>query len=142
MTTPPAPFIELHDASQTFVGVFIGPELWARTKDAILPILEAAGQEPTDAASPATPPAEPLADFETLLAYWDFAYPPAYDLACAQCGAKTEDWRKDEPRKFRLTSANLGGQTSFCCLACRSKIIKRHFKKHVSVDCLPFVDKS
>ncbi|NMC50375.1 MAG: hypothetical protein GYA47_13265, partial [Desulfovibrio sp.] len=35
-------FIELYDASGSVVGVFIGPELWEKTRDAILPIIEAA----------------------------------------------------------------------------------------------------
>lgn len=139
MTTPPADFIELHDASRGFVGVFIGPELWGKTRDAIMPILQAAQDAATVTAVPAPTRSEPLADWEALLAYWDFPYSPSYALECAHCGANTEDWRHDEPRKFLLTAANLGGQATFECLACRARIIKRHFKKHVDVECRPFV---
>jgi hypothetical protein len=132
----------LHDASGAFLGAFIGPELWEKTSEAILPILEAAAPGTLPRETPPEPAPEPMADLETLLAYWDFPYPPAYDLSCEHCGAHTEDWRADEPRQFRLTAANLGGLTAFSCQKCRSRILKRHFKKHVSVECRPFVDKA
>jgi len=133
--------IHLHDANGIFVGVFISPELWEKTRAELIPILEAASIG-NDASAIAPPPApEPLADWEMLLTYWDFKYPPSYDLTCEHCGAHTDDWRADEPRTFRLTAANLGGLATFCCQSCQSKIIKRHFKKHVSVECRPFVEK-
>jgi hypothetical protein len=133
--------LHLHAADGTFVGVFISPELREKTQAEIGPVLEAAsmGNDASAVVAPLTP--EPMNDWETLLTYWDFKYPPAYDLTCEHCGAHTEDWRADEPRKFRLTAANLGGLATFCCQSCRSKIIKRHFKKHVSVECHPYVEK-
>jgi DNA-directed RNA polymerase subunit RPC12/RpoP len=135
-------FIELYDASGSVVGVFIGPELWKKTRDAVLPVLEAALPAGDPEPAGIDLPPEPIEDWETLVAYWDFPYPPAYDLVCDHCGSRTEDWRKDTPRKFRLTAASMGGQTSFECLTCRARIIKRHFKKHVDVECRPFVDRT
>lgn len=132
--------IRLHDAEGRFLGVFIAAELWEKTQDRLSPILDEATGGRTAKPEPERPP-EPLTDWETLLAYWDFPYPPAYDLTCEHCGAHTEDWRADEPRLFRLTAANLGGLAAFECQRCRARILKRHFKKHVSVECRPFVDK-
>jgi hypothetical protein len=139
MFASPKEFLSLHDDSGRTVGVFIGSELWETCKNELLPILnKAANPEPI---IPQLPP-EPQKDWEALLGYWDFTYPPTYDLACEHCGASTDDWRADVPRKFWLTAANLGGLASFQCLSCKSRIMKRHFKKHVSVECRPYVEKS
>ena len=101
------------------------------------PIIDLALEELTGAA----PKPEPLADYQQLLDYWDFKYPPQHEARCDCCGANSLDWRSDEPRLFRLDSANLGGLVSFVCLGCKAKVIKRHFKDHVSYDCRPFVNK-
>ncbi len=135
-------YILLHDHAGAFIGVFIEAELWNLCKKDIQPLLSSARTDPRPTALHSDPPAEPLGDWESLLQYWDFTYPPAYDLACEHCGAQTDDWRADEPRKFRLTAANLGGLASFQCQNCLARITKRHFKKHVSVECRPFVTKS
>ena len=36
-------------------------------------------------------------------------------MACETCGASTEDWQADEPRKFTLAAANMGGLLAFEC---------------------------
>ncbi|MEF3698338.1 hypothetical protein [Desulfolutivibrio sp.] len=139
MFSSPKEFLTLHDVSGKPLGVFIGSEIWETCKNEVLPILtQAMHPEPVVVQRPP----EPLKDWEALLGYWDFTYPPAYDLVCENCGAATDDWRADDPRKFWLTAANLGGLASFQCLHCKSRIMKRHFKKHVSVECRPYVDKS
>lgn len=80
---------------------------------------------------------EPIQDWNTLLEYWDFAYPPDYKVECAECGATTENWQEDEPRKFRMKAANLSGLVNFQCQQCKARILKRHFKDHVSFECRP-----
>ena len=138
MLTSKGQYLSLHDMHGKILGVFIESELWNRCKQDILPILEKATE--TEPALPQQQP-EPMRDWESLLEYWDFTYPPSYELSCEQCGATTADWRADQPRKFWLTAANLGGLAAFQCLNCQARIIKRHFKKHTSVECRPFIEK-
>lgn len=135
-------FLELFDAAGVPRGVRISPELWAKVRDRLLPVLNKALYEldPACRPEPVEKP-EPLAEWETLLAYWDFTYPPDYDVACEHCGASTPDWRADDPRKFRLRVANLGGLVTFQCQSCKSLVLKKHFKKHLTVECQPFVDR-
>jgi hypothetical protein len=136
----PPHFLELFDAEGQPHGVWLGPELWDRVKDHVLPLLREALGTADASAAPVEKP-EPLADWETLLAYWDFAYPPDFDVTCAHCGAGTEDWTKDTPRQFRLRAANLGGLVTFQCQACRALVLKKHFKKHITVECQPYVER-
>jgi len=86
-------------------------------------------------------PPEPLKDLELLAQYWDFPYPMPKDVHCTLCNAHTDDWQADEPRKFRLKSATLGGLVNFQCQGCQARILKKHFKKHVDVECRPFIEK-
>lgn len=132
--------LELFDAAGTARGLLVSPELWASVKTQLLPVLQKAAQalDPAACPQPEERP-EPLADWETLLAAWDFGYPPAYDVSCQHCGSTTENWTQDTPRKFRLRAANLGGLVTFQCQSCRSLVLKKHFKKHVAVECQPFV---
>jgi hypothetical protein len=139
MPQPNPHFLELIDAQDACHGVWLGPELWERLKDRILPLLESE-QAAASKAEPELRP-EPMAEWETLLAYWDFTYPPAYDVTCEHCGNTTEDWRQDTPRKFRLRTANLGGLVTFQCQACQSLVLKKHFKKHITVECQPYVER-
>ncbi len=134
--------LELFDADGKARGVHISPELWSRVREAVLPILkrDLYDLDPSCRPEPEVKP-EPLAEWEALLAYWDFTYPPAYDVACEHCGASTPDWRADEPRVFRLRGANLGGLVTFQCQSCKSLILKKHFKKHLTVECHPYVDR-
>lgn len=136
-------FVELHDDKGALLGAFVSAAVWERAKDSLLPIINATlSQIDPTTGQPAEErplPPEPMADINLLLEYWDFTYPFTYDVACECCGAATEDWRKDEPRKFRLMAANLGGLVNFQCQTCKARVIKRHFKKHVSSECRPFV---
>lgn len=135
-------FLELYDAAGTLRGVRLSPELWNAVKNGVQPVLERALRrlDPNFRPAPEEKP-EPMGEWETLLAYWDFTYPPDYDVTCEHCGATTADWRQDDPRKFRLRTASLGGLVTFQCQTCKSLVLKKHFKKHLTVECQPFVDK-
>lgn len=132
-------FQPLYDQDKKLVGVWLSPELWAKAEALVSPALDKALAELSPKQEPILP--EPMKDWEMLAQYWDFQYPMPSDVHCDLCGNATEDWRKDEPRKFLLRSANLGGLVNFQCQACRARVIKKHFKKHVDVECRPFVEK-
>jgi len=132
-------FQPLYDQDRNLVGVWLSPELWAKAEALVSPALDKALADLTPNKETIQP--EPIKDWEMLAQYWDFQYPMPTDVRCELCGNATEDWQKDEPRKFLLRSANLGGLVNFQCQSCRARIIKKHFKKHVDVECRPFVDK-
>lgn len=132
-------FQPLYDQDRNLLGVWLSPELWAKTEKALSPAIDKALEELSPTAKPEPP--EPIKDWELLAQYWDFQYPLPTDVACEACGAKTEDWQADEPRKFRLRAASMGGLVNFECMGCRARILKKHFKKHVDVECRPFVQK-
>lgn len=112
-------------------SVQISPELWRKVEHEIMPILRRAFPEK------AAERPEPLEDWRTLKDYWDFQYPIDASVSCEVCGASTEDWEHDDPRKFKLLACNLGGHCRFECLQCHARIIKRHFKSHIAVECRP-----
>jgi hypothetical protein len=127
---------ELFDAEGKPLGAILTAEIWAQVRTLVL---QAAGSGA--AGDPLPAPAdrpEPIDDWEDLVRFWDFPYPVDTDVACT-CGNATDNWRQDDPRKFRLTAANLGGLVTFRCLSCESKIMKRHFKDRVTVEVKPFV---
>jgi hypothetical protein len=128
MSQQSEPVLFLYDSEQRLQGVLVSPEFWELIKDRVCPLLPAAAP----AAAPELP--EPLADWETLGAYWDFTYPLSSEVACGQCGQHSADWQADEPRKFRLRTATLGGLVTFQCQQCKAKIIKRHFKDKVDTE--------
>jgi hypothetical protein len=128
--TPLPDFKEIFDAHGQPLGAFLGPEAWLLVREAVLARF---------APEPA-PASEPLQDWRDFVQFWDFKYPVDLDVACPLCGNKTDDWEHDEPRKFLLTAANLGGLVSFRCLGCQAKIIKRHFKDVIKVEARPFQD--
>ncbi|EPR44009.1 hypothetical protein dsx2_1937 [Desulfovibrio sp. X2] len=130
-----SPVLYLYDEAKRLHGVLIDPELWEKIEPLVREHL------PSSAKAEEPEPPEPMADWETLTAYWDFKYDPDYDVACGVCGESTTDWRADEPRKFRLVGANLGGLVTFKCQKCKAKVIKRHFKDHIKVETQPFQDK-
>ena len=132
-------FLPLYDKDKTLRGVWLSPELWTKTQNALTPILRKALEEIDPALAPETPEREK--DWELLAQYWDFAYPLPTDVRCAECGAHTEDWRTDEPRAFKLRSATMGGLANFECLRCKARIVKKHFKNKVDVQCFPYVEK-
>lgn len=124
---------ELFDKAGNPIGCLVSAEAWAAIKPAALKALgiqEAREERP-----------EPIADWETLKEYWDFPYPVDTDVHCEQCGASTQNWENDTPRKFRLSSANLAGLVAFSCQQCKSKITKKHFKDTITVETKPYREK-
>lgn len=132
-------FQPLYDEQRNLLGVLLSPALWKKGENQLSPVLDKllAELEPRAEAQQT----EPLKDWELLAQYWDFQYPMPKDVHCTLCDTRTDDWQADEPRKFRLKSATLGGLVNFQCQGCRARIIKKHFKKNVDVECRPFIDK-
>ncbi|WP_319469924.1 hypothetical protein [uncultured Pseudodesulfovibrio sp.] len=123
---------ELYDKDGNLIGALLSAEAWTAARTVVLDHLGIV-EEPQ-----VKELAEPTQDWETLKEYWDFQYPVDTDVQCEHCGNATEDWAADEPRKFRLTSANLAGLVSFKCENCQSKIVKKHFKDEIKTECTPF----
>lgn len=118
------------DAQGQPQGVFLEEEMWQLVCKHVLGVL--------DKLYPSEKPlVEPMADYELLLKYWDLRYDLPTDVSCETCGVSTADWQSDDPRKFILAAANMGGLLSFKCQACGSRITKRHFKDKVTVTCTP-----
>ena len=120
---------EFFDCQGNLVGVLLSPEAWAAAREAVLAALG-----PVEAREPD----EPLQDWETLKRFWDFRYPVETSVRCGSCGSETQDWAADEPRRFQLLVANLGGLVTFRCLSCRAKVLKRHFKDTIKTETTPF----
>ena len=127
---------DLYDARGVFLGLWISPELWNLVSAKVTPILEEAIRNQEQAAKDCRSQ-EPLADWELLVQHWDFKYPVDKDVYCQTCNNKTDDWQKDEPRKFVLKAANLGGLVSFQCQQCQARISKKHFKDKIQVETEP-----
>jgi len=118
------------DAKGKPEGVFIEEEMWQHVCQHVLSVVEKL--YPSEDAI-----VEPMADLQLLEKYWDLRYELPTDVACETCGAVTADWKADEPRKFMLRAANMGGLLAFQCVGCKSRITKRHFKDKVTVTCAP-----
>lgn len=125
---------ELYDKDGNLIGALLTAEAWTAVREQVHTVLGIT-QAPVEQERP-----EPTSDWETLKEYWDFSYPVDYDVACENCGNSTEDWTADEPRLFRLSSANLAGLVAFKCMKCKAKITKRHFKDEITTECTPFQD--
>lgn len=132
-------FLPLYDQEKKFIGVFLSPALWAKTESIISPSIDKALEELDPSLKKEA--AEPMKDWEAFAQYWDFQYPLPKDVHCEQCGNKSQDWMLDTPRKFKLRSATIGGLVNFECQTCNARILKKHFKKHVDVECRPFIKK-
>lgn len=113
-------FQELFDATGKPLGALLGPEAWALVRETVLARFAPAATAPVVE--------EPIQDWRDLVQFWDFNYPVDHDVTCELCGNSTKAWELDEPRKFMLTAANLGGLVAFRCQSCQAKILKRHFK--------------
>ena len=124
----------LYNQDGSLHAVMLSPDLWAQVQDEIMQHVSS----PPEATEQAI--CEPMEDWECLLSYWDFQYPPTAEVCCEECGARSEDWTKDSPRKFTLRAANLGGLVRFRCNACNANITKRHFKDHIACECRPSED--
>ncbi|MEF2146491.1 MAG: hypothetical protein V3573_13685 [Desulfovibrionaceae bacterium] len=123
---------ELFDKEGNCIGALLTAEAWLSIK----PVLAKEFGLFPDTAVAVKP--EPLSEWENLLAYWDFPYPPDYDVHCEACGNHTEDWSKDDPRLFRLRAASLSGLVTFLCQKCQARIIKKHFKDEILAETHPF----
>ena len=121
---------EFYDKNGKMQYVLISAELFAKLQPAISKIVTNKREQPEKP--------EPINDWDTLLQFWDFQYPADYDVACGCCGSATENWQNDDPRKFKLVAASLGGLVTFTCQNCKAKIMKRHFKDEIAVECTPF----
>ncbi len=129
------PIQALYGDEGEFLGLFIGPEMWYRIEKEVAPVI----QRELDKLEQRNQPTlkEPLDDWDNLKKFWDFRYPVDYDVRCEHCGANTENWQADDPRKFQLKAASLSGLVSFECRGCGSKIIKKHFKDRITVETSP-----
>ena len=118
------------DAKGKPEGVFIEEEMWRHVCQHVLSVVEKLYPSEDTIV-------EPMADLQLLEKYWDLRYELPTDVACETCGTSTSDWKADEPRKFMLRAANMGGLLAFQCVGCKSRITKRHFKDKVTVTCTP-----
>jgi DNA-directed RNA polymerase subunit RPC12/RpoP len=125
---------ELFDKDGNLIGALLTAEAWTAVRDQVMTALGVQD-------APAVPEKpEPTADWEMLTQYWDFPYPVDMDVACEHCGSKTENWSEDDPRLFRLTSANLAGLVAFKCMNCQAKVVKKHFKDEIVTECTPYIE--
>ena len=135
------PYLELFDDQGVSQGLWISADLWELVGPDVQPILAQASGHDTCAAQNTEPEiVEPMADWNTLKEYWDFSYPLESSVTCGHCGAQTDDWQADDPRTFLLKSATFGGLVSFQCVACKARVVKRHFKDEVKVETVPFCE--
>ncbi|WP_338668810.1 hypothetical protein [Pseudodesulfovibrio methanolicus] len=123
---------ELFDKDGNPLGALLTAEAWTAVRDQVMAAL---GVEETPVIQEKP---EPIADWEMLTQYWDFPYPVDMDVACENCGSKTDNWTEDDPRLFRLTSANLAGLVAFKCMNCQAKVVKKHFKDEIVTECTPY----
>ncbi|MFP4167289.1 MAG: hypothetical protein ACLFSY_00390 [Desulfonatronovibrionaceae bacterium] len=125
----------LYNSRNEFQGVMIPAALWELISDRVE--AEAARvlppAEPRDPADEALAN-EPVRDWERFLQFWDFRYPPENSVVCRSCGSKTQDWTVDQPRKFILKAASIGGLVAFHCCSCGARVLKRHFKDSVKFE--------
>lgn len=133
-----------YDEAGNLMGVFFSARLWQEVAPKIDKILEEALSDLQSKALKGEPKIEvcvqePMEDWERFLSFWDFRYPVEKRVICKQCGQETEDWTLDKPRKFFLKAANLGGLVSFQCQNCKARVLKRHFKDHITYEAKPFV---
>ncbi|MFO7728282.1 MAG: hypothetical protein R6X11_08130 [Desulfonatronovibrio sp.] len=127
----------LYNETGRLMGVFIAADKWFENEKDLEAILFP-GQ--SSQSSPEARP-EPVKDWEVFLSYWDFNYPEEKKVKCDNCGSNTEDWSQDNPRKFVLKAANIGGMVSFQCQQCSFRVTKKHFKDHICYECTPFTCK-
>ena len=119
----------LYSEGGEFLGVFVPPSVWEQ----IQPLVEDCIKPNVAECKPEKP--EPLDDWQLLKDYWDFKYPLNTEVVCENCGSASENWETDNPRKFKLLAANLGGLLRLRCQKCQSIVIKRHFKDKIQVEC-------
>lgn len=131
--TSTEPILYLHTKEGDLCGVQLSPEAWKQVEVHVTSVL--CGEEADACEMP-----EPMQDWQDLQDYWDFRYPPNFEVECELCGSKTSNWEEDSPRLFRLKACNIGGLLRFRCQRCKADITKRHFKDHIKTVCRPFQD--
>ncbi len=124
---------DVYNKQGELLGIYLSREVWELVGDRIKPILEEAINNQKVLKQDRTIK-EPWEDWNLLKQHWDFKYELTSYVYCENCSNCTQDWEKDDPRKFKLTAANLGGLVTFECMNCSSKIIKRHFKDYIKVE--------
>uniref|UniRef100_A0A7C3WCG2 Uncharacterized protein n=1 Tax=Fundidesulfovibrio putealis TaxID=270496 RepID=A0A7C3WCG2_9BACT len=139
MIAPDKHFQPLYDQDKNLLGIWLSPEMWTKCQSILSPAIDKALAKLDPKSQEPAP--EPMKDWQALIDYWDLPYPLPMDVHCDNCGNATQNWQEDEPRLFRLRTANIGGLANFECQKCRARVIKKHFKKHVDVECRPFVEK-
>ncbi len=130
----------LYNENGSLQGVYISANKWFE-KEAELEALLFSKESAHSETKKSVLRAEPTKDWELFLSYWDFNYPVEKVVKCENCGAHTENWTEDEPKKFRLKAANIGGMVSFLCVKCKYRVTKKHFKDHICYECRPFTCK-
>lgn len=115
-------------------------QVWTKIEAKVMPLIREALGESAEPEKESLPP-EPLADWQTLTEYWDFKYPVNTEVHCDLCGSQTEDWTKDEPRKFWLRACNLGGLLRYQCLSCQAMVTKRLYKDKIKFEVAPTHEK-
>jgi hypothetical protein len=126
------PIQSLYGDNGEFLGLFIGPEMWDRVEKEVAPILQRELDRLEGEKEPELK--EPLDDWENLKQFWGFNYPVDYDVHCDVCGTSTDNWQEDAPRKFQLKAASLSGLVTYLCRNCGARVIKKHFKDHITVE--------
>ena len=126
------PYLPLYDAAGNLYGVMISAEVWQKSRHQLEPLLQKAcePQSPVEQA-------EPLDEWKSFCACWDFKYPLTFEATCGHCGAHTDNWELDPAKPFRLKSAQLGGLVVFACKACGATVRKKHFKDHYCFEVTP-----
>lgn len=122
---------ELYGKDGNLIGVFISGELWIEIKDEVYKKLKQKNKkEKLDIK-------EPIEDWELFKKNWDFKYPYDFSVKCDICGNSSDNWELDQEKRFYLTAASLSGLVSFRCAKCEAKIVKKHFKDKITIECIP-----
>lgn len=127
----------LCDAQGEVLAVQLPIQVWSKIEAKVMPLVQEALGKPTEEPRPP----EPMADWQALTEYWDFKYPVNTEVRCDLCGNHTEDWAKDDPRKFWLRACNLGGMCRYECLNCHGMVTKRMFKDKITFEAKPKTEK-
>ncbi len=139
MDTKNDEILYLCNAQGDVLGVHLPIQIWSKIESKVMPLVqEALGRPQGPTEEPLKP--EPTADWQALTEYWDFKYPVNTEVRCDICGNKTEDWTKDEPRKFWLKACNIGGLCRYQCLSCHAAVTKRMFKDKITFEAAPSHD--
>ncbi len=125
----------LYNASNELQGVLLPASLWQKVESSVLSeIIDTSDTSKAKDIRNHCVQSEPVRDWEQFLQLWDYRYPQENSVVCKNCGASTEDWTADEPRKFILKAANIGGLVAFHCCSCECRVFKRHFKDNVKFE--------